>query len=1492
MKKSFLTAFTALVLPLLALAQGWPANYGGVMLQGFWWDSYYQTNVTMQNYNKSGYLMDGWTVPTTRWNDLLANIDQLAPYFDIIWLPQSGATNASPYLSDGITRNPDCMGFVPICWLDHGNNRSYSNMWGVSNSVTKSYFGTETELRNLIAAYKAKGVGMIEDVVINHKGGLGGANRYGTDFVNESVVGPRTGKTYTINWSLKDICNDDECVGNVSGASKSDFGAKDCAGQGTWARDLDHDGANVQKNVKTYLTYLKDELGYAGFRYDYARGFEPKHFGDYNSTVRPTFSVGEFWDWSAGVVTPFIDNAFGCSDYQSGAFDFPLMGHMKKSFQPEKYQDSETTQENYGKYKEGNKQYWFALADAALFNDPLYRRYAVTFVDNHDTFKSLESDWTGFKDRLDQNIVEANAFILLMPGTPCLFYPHFMNPDWRPHLIKFIKMRHAAGITNESGLSDPTKYGTDSNQQGISYVVTGNKGKAYIYVGFNGTTHSGAPSGFHEVWKGSAAYIALDNQAYANYQPMIAAGYDDYNIREPQVNGYPVIDKTSCTFDGSITVNIKPSIDGCTVVYSTDGTDPVVGNTHVTDAVNGTDVTFDASTTLKVGTLVGDEVAQSTIEKREYIKNAAAASKFTVYVKADDAPNLYLWTKNASGDNVEINGAWSGAKASSTKTVGGVTWYYKEFTTSLVNPYNLIINWNGGSQTNDITGLTGDAFFILRNGQAFNVTETYINAVDNPTVEIDLPSGEYGTTITPKLTASNSGATIVYTTDGSAPTASSSQITYQGTVNMTGTGSRTLRAAILLNGNIINPVARTYNLSTNAGWKASTVETSGINLYIHTSDDAAPYIHTWDTYNGLPDNRTAVTALGSGTPEILTLKKRTTSDSKTWWYYHVDATEMHFLICNNTSYGSQTADQHIFNAGCYFFDYNNGSFTDCTSSYVKTTTGASQYSDSGFNVFVINKSNSNEPQINLYQEGVWGTGFQNGIKVYTTDGQQWYYKHDSHKTDAYIQFAAKKNNSDDMAYSNAVLKSTNNSYLFYFYPDGYGNRYEDKSSNYKSYLPTRDTQTIRFSQQDYVSASATLPACATYVPNGLFAYFENSAPFSTPYAWIYDSNDSYTGKSWPGEALVEAVGVAQNGNMVYRWTYPKDTVLPTNAIFSDRGENQTSTFSFVKGGYYTATSHVGTVQPQNLMSLADIVKSGTPGQTYTIANDVYCVYVDDNGTMGIVKDANGQSNKMSTRAADQTDYMGRSLYQTGDYDQSNWIKIVFNTANANNKTTYRGQAGQGKKLLAQTVTGTLRVDANGNPSLELSAAPITGDVITYTPNTYIPANFMDKHTSISNVDYFFMKPKAMEYARVVWAIYNASANAFFVPSPEGGQNNGHISGGVSFSAAGLGTFSDGAQYEIECVVMKKSSSSSPAPRKASSPYTGGGVSSDYEIMVLSASTPLVTDVHDVKVNPNKEVASVLYYNLAGMASHKPFEGMNIVVTRYTDGTSTAVKMVK
>lgn len=53
---------------------------------------------------------------------------------------------------------------------------------------------------------------------------------------------------------------------------------------------------------------------------------------------------------------------------------------------------------------------------------------------------------------------------------------------------------------------------------------------------------------------------------------------------------------------------------------------------------------------------------------------------------------------------------------------------------------------------------------------------------------------------------------------------------------------------------------------------------------------------------------------------------------------------------------------------------------------------------------------------------------------------------------------------------------------------------------------------------------------------------------------------------------------------------------------------------------------------------------------------------------------------------------------------------------------------------------------------------------------------------------------------------------------------------------------------------------------------------------------LSTGVNDLTAA--KTVSSVRYYNVSGQESAEPFQGVNIVVTNYTDGSHTTTKIVK
>ncbi len=95
------------------------------------------------------------------------------------------------------------------------------------------------------------------------------------------------------------------------------------------------------------------------------------------------------------------------------------------------------------------------------------------------------------------------------------------------------------------------------------------------------------------------------------------------------------------------------------------------------------------------------------------------------------------------------------------------------------------------------------------------------------------------------------------------------------------------------------------------------------------------------------------------------------------------------------------------------------------------------------------------------------------------------------------------------------------------------------------------------------------------------------------------------------------------------------------------------------------------------------------------------------------------------------------------------------------------------------------------------------------------------------------------------------------------------------------------RYNVTGVLRLKGeweAGSHPAPRKV------GVNDSNYHdnMLIMPTSADIVTGVDDINVS---SAVGVKYYNVAGVASDKPFDGMNIVVTRNADGTSTVTKVV-
>ncbi len=64
-----------------------------------------------------------------------------------------------------------------------------------------------------------------------------------------------------------------------------------------------------------------------------------------------------------------------------------------------------------------------------------------------------------------------------------------------------------------------------------------------------------------------------------------------------------------------------------------------------------------------------------------------------------------------------------------------------------------------------------------------------------------------------------------------------------------------------------------------------------------------------------------------------------------------------------------------------------------------------------------------------------------------------------------------------------------------------------------------------------------------------------------------------------------------------------------------------------------------------------------------------------------------------------------------------------------------------------------------------------------------------------------------------------------------------------------------------------------------------------QYMKLTINVDNATGIEGIIVENGKTVESRQYVNVAGQVSDSPFRGMNIIVTRYTDGSTSSVKAI-
>lgn len=605
MRKIYFTLI-ALLASINMFAQGWPANYSGVMLQGFSWDSY--------DYSQ-------WTV-------LEKQADDMKGFIDLVWLPQSGKC----------IETTQVMGYKPYYYFNQNSS-----------------FGTEAELRSLIAKFKANGIGAIADVVVNHRN---------TDGWFTFPAETYNGVTYKM--LPTDICKNDDGGATAKQATKDGVSLSNNNDEGQdWdgCRDLDHKSANVQKIIKAYLKFLKEDIGYTGFRYDMVKGFSGSHVADYNDATGVKFSVGEYWDGN-----PSIINWINKTNKKSAAFDFQFRYNVRDAVN------------GAADGKVASFSDWSKLNSTNnLMHDANYRQYAVTFVENHDMQYRSASEPL---DPLRKDTLAANAYMLAMPGTPCIFQPHWRA--YKQELKSMIEARKLAGITNMSNYTNKM-----AQTSCFANETTGNKAKLIVVVGNN--TKAYTPSAdYAQILEGYHYRYYLSKSAETAWCNIPSGEYE-------------------AGFKAKLTAVSQNS--NAKLVYTTDGTDPTAKSKQIT---NGNTINIDNTCTLKVGLLINGNV--TGIRTYNYTIKAFEPYTITVYANADQVTNwgstMYFYAWNSSET---ITKAWPGTAVTATKTLNGKKWYYMDFKIKSKDAIvNIIFNQGKNKkQTEDLKAINSTKYYEI-----------------------------------------------------------------------------------------------------------------------------------------------------------------------------------------------------------------------------------------------------------------------------------------------------------------------------------------------------------------------------------------------------------------------------------------------------------------------------------------------------------------------------------------------------------------------------------------------------------------------------------------------------------------------------------------------------------------------------------------------------------------------------------------------------------
>jgi len=500
--------------------------------------------------------------------------------------------------------------------------------------------------------------------------------------------------------------------------------------------------------------------------------------------------------------------------------------------------------------------------DLAINGDKYYNdaTYNVVYVDSHD-YSPGPNDNIRFNEGTNQ-WAENLSFMFTFRGIPCLYYGSeiefkagktidpggngSLKDSGRAYYGGYIKgnltttdFGTATGATGNlaATLSKPLVKHLQRLNQIRQAVPALRKGQ----YSTTGCSSSGGYAFKRRYTDGTTdSYVLVTINGPATFTGVLNGTYTDCVTGDVKTVTNGTLTTTSCSGKGNMRVYVlSTNLTPAPGKIGNDG--PFL---YTSSANAGTVLNYDG-TQEELSSNNGEGNGSSQPSTLEPYEPSCEEDGLNAFLETDmSVSNVTTWVWNSSTNYT--GGSWPGQAMTLMGTTSDGTrkiwkWDYEGTATSAPTG---IIFVTDGTQTSDLT-------FI---NHGYYINGTYDHTVTNytgsaPTLTIDKASGQYEGSVTVNITASESDAVIVYTTNGTTPTSSSPQAI--GHVSLTFTDNTVLTAGVLVDGRVRNVVQREYIFH---GFVPYTATVYVKDPKVSPNNWSNVYIYAWDNTGAISDS--------------------------------------------------------------------------------------------------------------------------------------------------------------------------------------------------------------------------------------------------------------------------------------------------------------------------------------------------------------------------------------------------------------------------------------------------------------------------------------------------------------------------------------------------------------------------------------------------------------------------------------------------------------